>query len=126
MFKHISALALAAQAVETVPRVILDALFLNEPVEFTQMKEQKLAGFGNVPCQYIYDNAWYNLVDMSNVSTPGYYQSEGAADTKVAYYNFCQSLSSTEAPCHGDYYAAYESVTGECTAASTDNLDSVS
>jgi hypothetical protein len=110
---------------DDAPQQILDALFLQNT---SPQQPQQLSDFGSIPCEYIYNNAWYNLVDMSQPDTASYYKSKPNSEGTTAYYNFCQPLVASSGPCQVDVFAAYQtpSKSDDCSPASTLKLNSVS
>lgn len=94
----------------------------------------------SVPCQYWYNNAWYNVIPLDakglpQTSPPMYKATQGSTN---AYYQICKPLNSntdvidsTTIPntCDADVlksYAALVTSSNTCSAMSTDNLSSVS
>lgn len=89
-----------------------------------------------MPCQYWYDNKWYDLTDVSNSSdniksTPN---GADAGSTPWAAYNFCRKVNqATDYHTYGctseDATNAFATIifesTKSCSAASTDDYDSI-
>jgi hypothetical protein len=123
MFAKIATFAagVCAMSPDAAPLQIMDAMFLSEPKTSSQMLS---SSWDSVPCQYIYNGGWYSLVNMDSLTTT-YYESATGSKDGIAYWNFCQSLSSTDAPCNGDYYAA-TNTNSKCVADSTSELSSIS
>ena len=70
-------------------------LFLQDSRTADQQPTQLSNIFGSVPCQYIWNDAWYNLVDMDGIASNNmtFYQTEADSNGVVAYWNFCQTLA---------------------------------
>lgn len=94
----------------------------------------------SVPCQYWYNNAWYNVIPLGTdglpqTNPPMYKATQGSTN---AYYQICKPLNSntdvidsTTIPNTCDdvvlmAYAALVDSSNTCTPMSTDKLNSVS
>lgn len=88
-----------------------------------------------VPCQYWYDNKWYDLTNVSSdtgfiMSTPN---GAAAGSQPYAAYNFCrkvnQASSYKDLNCNEAATNAFATIVGvptsECSAASTDSYTSI-
>lgn len=105
--------------------MMLDALF--QPVSARINEPQSLIST-SIPCQYWYENAWYNLVPLDGTK-PGAYKSSGGGST--AYYQFCQQMNTNStgipASCANDLnkYADVVSPNSTCSPLSTDSKESI-
>lgn len=77
--------------------MLLDFMTSGDNQYYSHTVEQRPIELGlfSGTCQYIYNDEWYNLVDMNNPGQPTYYNSKQTGN-EIAYYNFCQSLSDTD------------------------------
>jgi len=104
---------------------MLDALF--QPVSARINEPQSLIST-SIPCQYWYENAWYNLVPLDGTK-PEAYKSAGSGST--AYYQFCQQMNTNPtgipASCANELnkYADVVSPNSTCAALSTDSKESI-
>jgi len=101
-------------------------LFLQDkrPSEPTQLNKNT---WGSIPCQYTFDYAWYNLVNMDVIegaADVSYYQTPKNDADEIAYFNFCRPLSfNSDEVCDGAaIFAATSTDEGKtCTADSTES-----
>lgn len=92
--------------------------------------------FGEVPCQYVYQEGFYNLLDVWNMNNPTLLETEAAVaplTSDKVYFAFCQKLGTATdfagTECNldtfGNFYAISVSSTNTCTGLSTTSLTSI-
>lgn len=107
--------------------MMLDALF--QPVAAHINEPQSLIST-SIPCQYWYENAWYNLVPLDGTK-PVAYKSTTKIETTSVYYQFCQQLETNPVGVSPNcasklgYYADVANANNTCTELSTNSKESI-
>ena len=141
IFCIISTLMLAVYGFENckiTPYTLLELAFKGN-AEPMVLASPAWESFSEVPCQYFFNEGFYNMFDVFNINNPVLLVSNAQTnpDTEpTVYFNFCQSLKTAanfnalncpDASALGDLYAMSVSTSDPpvCTPLSTSSLTSI-
>lgn len=129
------ALGVSALEVDTEERALPTQFFqsvFNEQYHAASTKDKVISQmpelYNVAPCQYWYDNSWYNMIG-TDVTKTQLYSSSGTGNKKV-YFTNCQLLSNVDKTVcttqgSNSYAAESTAASATCTALTTSNLDSI-